>query len=143
MFRATALSMALISLSACIVVDDDDNNNPPPQNYPPTVVAGEAGCYYDDYNHDFIWYFTAEVHDPNGPGDVMMVWGDVYDAYGNPVDSFELYPEGQSPEIWFSDWLQYSTYLDCYYGGYVVDLVAYDYTESYHAISVYPYTEAR
>lgn len=138
--RASLLPLALLPLAACVI----DEGPPAPQpNYPPTVVAAEAGCYYDDYNRDFIWYFTAEVQDPNGPYDVIAVYADVYDAYDNWVDTFELYVEGGAPDVWFSDWLQYSTYLDCYYGGYLVDIVAYDTHEAWHLVSVYPYTEAR
>ena len=60
--------------------------------------------------------------------------------YGNYIDGFELYQENPDPDVWFSDWLQYSTYLDCYYGGYQVDIIAYDSYEDYDAVTVIPTT---
>lgn len=138
MSRALLNGLLLIPLTGCIVIDEEN----PPRNQPPSVVGAEAGCYWDDYNGDYIWYFTAEVWDPDGPQDVVQVLAGVYSA-GQWADSFELYVEGGDPEVWFSDWLQYSTYLDCHYGGYTVDFVAYDSVESYDTLSVAPWTEAR
>lgn len=140
----TAL-LATSLTSGCVIYTDDDDNDytPPPQqdvNYAPLIGFAEAGCYWDNYNGDFIWYFDSHVFDDDGWRDIRSVHADVYDAYGDWVDSFELYRETPDPDVWFSDWLQYSTYLDCYYGGYTVDFVAYDQYEAYDIVSTQPYT---
>jgi hypothetical protein len=116
----------------CVVYDSDDDTPPPPPpppvNYAPFVGDAEAGCYWDDYYRDDIWYFDAAVNDDNGVYDVVEVWADVYDEYyngGEYIESFELYPT-DDPHVWFSDWMGHSTWLDCRYDGYSVDFVAYD-----------------
>lgn len=134
-----ALSAAL---TGCVVVPADPGpvNNPPPAevNYAPEVTRGEAGCYWDDYNGDYIWYFQGEADDPNGVYDVVHFWADVYDNYtGQIVDSFELYPTND-PYTWYSDWLGRSTYLSCTYYDYSVDLVAYDAADAYGVLTVAP-----
>lgn len=134
------LAATLLSLSSACVIVDEDPPAPPP-NYAPYIDWADAGCYWDDYNGDFIWYFQGDVFDDNGVGDVESVWADVYDARGTLVETFRLFNEGGS--FWFSDWLQYSTYLDCYYGGYQVDIVAYDWAEAYDVVTVLPATYAR
>lgn len=133
-----AMLLSLAASSACVVVAEDP---PPPVNYAPWIDWADSGCYWDDYNGDFIWYFEGDVYDDNGIADVESVWADVYDARGTLVETFRLFNEGGA--YWFSDWLQYSTYLDCYYGGYEVDIVAYDWKEAYGAVTVIPRTLAR
>lgn len=109
-------------------------------NFSPEVLDAEAGCYYDDYYADDIWYFDALVDDLDGAGDITQVWADVYDEYdGQLVESFELYRSNESM-VWFSDWIGSSTYLDCFYSGYSVDIVAYDTFEDMDYITVIPYT---
>lgn len=106
-------------------------------NYAPEAYLVEAGCYWDSYYGDYVWYFDAEVDDPNGWGDVMEVWADVYDEYtGEWIDSFYLEPMDEF--YWTSAWLQGSTWLDYYYPYYVVDFVPYDYAGAYSITSVYP-----
>ncbi|MFK7931700.1 MAG: hypothetical protein AB8H79_26210, partial [Myxococcota bacterium] len=113
-----ALAAITALTSGCIVVDDTGPNTRPAPvvvNYAPEVWDGEAGCYYDGYERDDIWYFEAVVDDLDGLGDVTSVWADVYDEFdGTLVESFELYPT-DDPEVWFSDWLGRTTYLDCGY----------------------------
>jgi len=118
---------------------------PPSVNYPPHVRDAQSGCYWDDYNADYIWWFQAFVTDPNGWRDVDQVWADVYDvAHGDAVlaDSFELYGyadgETNTTDAWFSDWLQYSTALDCGYVHYEVDLTAYDRDGETDTVTVIP-----
>lgn len=139
----TALA-ALTFASGCVVYDNDGPRQQPSTptyvNYTPTVAWAEAGCYWDDYNQDFIWWFQTEVFDDNGRQDLIGVYADVYDVYGNYIDGFELYQEDRDPDVWFSDWLQYSTALDCYYGGYEVDIIAYDSYEDTGAVTVIPAT---
>ncbi|MCB9762892.1 MAG: hypothetical protein H6739_24035 [Alphaproteobacteria bacterium] len=144
MARAPAL-MSLIPLatllSGCVVVADNDYEEPAPvYNYLPAIGPAASGCYWDDGYRDFIWWFEAEVYDDDGPGDVAEVWADVYDVYGNHIETFRLYRETPDPYYWFSDWLQYSTNLDCYYGGYEIDIVAYDRMDDYDAVTIYPAT---
>ena len=126
---------ALSTLSGCIVVDDGPGPvEPVYTNYSPTISWAEAGCYYDGYYGDYIWYFEADADDANGVYDVVSMWADVYDEpSGAWVDSFELYPT-EDPYVWFSDWLGSSTHLSCGYPNYVVDFWAYD---SYQAEAVY------
>ncbi len=87
-----------------------------------------------------MWWFDTEVFDDNGRNDIVAVYADVYGPQGNVIDSFELYNETPNPDEWFSDWLQWSTYLDCYYGGYEVDFVAYDVHDAVDVYTVYPAT---
>jgi hypothetical protein len=143
MHRLLATALALSFTTGCVVYSDDHDHQDEPvvvetANYAPVIDYAEAGCYWDSYNGDFVWYFDSQVWDSEDW--VTGVYADVYDARGEWVDSFELYNETADPYIWFSDWLQYSTYLDCYYGGYVVDFVAYDAYEHAEIITVYPYT---
>lgn len=138
MTRSIFAALAALSfVPGCIVVDDGPDPAPAP-NYAPTISWAEAGCYWDGYYGDFIWYFEADADDPNGVLDVTSMWADVYDeASGAWVDSFELYPT-DDPYIWFSDWLGSSTYLSCGYTGYVVDFWAYDSMQAEAVYSTWP-----
>lgn len=136
----TRISLVLLAaaLPACVIVDEDPHPTPY-VNYAPIVTYAEAGCYWDGYYADYIWYFQAEADDPNGVYDVVSMWADVYDGpTGAWVDSFELYPTND-PYVWFSDWLGSTTYLSCGYPNYEVDIVAYDSYESYDVVTVLPY----
>lgn len=138
--------LALAATTGCIVYEDDgpDPYEPPPPavNAAPYVIGADAGCFYDGYYDDDIWYFEADADDPDGPLDVVAVYADVYDQRtGEWQDSFELYPT-DDPVYWFSDWLGSTTWLDCWYGGYVVDIVAYDSFDAYDIVSVRPWTYA-
>jgi hypothetical protein len=139
-----ALALASTFVGGCIVVDSDVHDPccdaPVIVNYAPEVYDGEAGCYYDRAYRDDIWYFEAFVDDPDGVYDVISVWADVYDEYdGSYVESFELFPT-DDPYVWYSDWLGHSTWLDCYYRDYTVDLVAYDSYEDTDVLTLVPYT---
>ncbi len=144
--QALALLFAAGIASGCVVyTDDDDDVVVPPQpavNYAPVVTWADGGCYWDGYYRDHIWWFEADVDDPNSPYDVVAVYADVYDSYsGTWVDSFELYPT-EDPYYWFSDWLGSSTWLDCSYGGYVIDIVGYDAFDAQGVGTFYPVTES-
>jgi hypothetical protein len=142
-----ALALTTTLATGCIVIDDNDDWNDPCCDGPPVVVNhapevwdGEAGCYYDGYNRDDIVYFEAVVDDPDGLGDVVEVWADVYDTYdGTLVESFELYATTERG-VYFSDWLGHTTWIDCAYPGYEVDLVAYDSYDDYGVLTVIPWT---
>ena len=63
---------------------------------------------------------------------------DVYDEFdGTLVESFELY-ETNEPGIYFSDWLGRSTWLDCGYPDYTVDIVVYDTFEDFDVLTLFP-----
>jgi len=141
-----ALALASTLVGGCIVVEDDDRNgcydcgggDVIVTNYAPEIWDADAGCYYDGYERDDIWYFEADVDDPDGLGDIQSVWADVYDEWdGTLVESFELYPTDQ-PGIYFSDWLGSTTWLDCGYPDYTVDIVVYDSFEDYDAVTLVP-----
>ena len=136
------LSATLAALATgCIIVDDNDAPDVVVVgNAAPYVAYADAGCYWSDWEYDYVWWFEAEVWDDDGYGDIEAVYADIYDARGNWVDTFELYDETNYPELWFSDWLQYYSYMDCSYGGYVVDIVAYDWSGAYDVTSVTPMT---
>lgn len=124
MIRFFALAAPLIAFTGCTITVDGDHG---PSNARPEVVAPLAGCYWSPTDNGYVWYFDTYADDPNGPWDVDEVWADVYDLYYGDafIQSFPLY-RTNDPSRWYSDWLGWSTSLDCRYGGYVVDIVAYD-----------------
>jgi len=127
-------------LSTGCLVYDSDRIDPGPVNLPPYITWAEAGCYWDGYGGDYVWYFEADVDDPDGPGDVIAVYADVYDDWsGDWIDGFELY--WYDGITWFSDWWESSTWLDCSYPYNVVEFSAYDVYEAYDAVDVVPYME--
>ena len=141
-----ALALATTALTGCIVIEDDNpgcstcggGGAVVVTNYAPEIWDGDAGCYYDGYERDDIWYFEAEVDDRDGLSDITMVWADVYDEFdGTLVESFELY-ETNEPGIYFSDWLGRSTWLDCGYPHYTVDIVVYDTFEDFDVLTLFP-----
>ncbi|MEL6349674.1 MAG: hypothetical protein AAFV53_41605 [Myxococcota bacterium] len=141
---AALLGVAALTLSGCVVYSDGGvgggGGGATPFNFSPFVSYADAGCYYDGAYQDNIWYFEADVDDGDGPLDITQVYADVYDGYtGQYIETFELYPTND-PYIWFSDWLEYSTYLDCYYRGYEVDIVAYDAYDAFDVVTVLPAT---
>lgn len=142
----TALGLALFT--GCVYVDRDDNEPRHDDeiiiveqtNYMPEIYDAVAGCEWDAYNADDIWYFEAAVDDYNGLNDVREVWADVWDERtGEWVESFELYRTSDS-RVWFSDWLASSTYLSCWNPNYTVDFVAYDRDGEYDVLTVVPWT---
>lgn len=147
MTRLVTLAAAFALLTGCIYVrdrdvyvDDDDRPIVVDVNDAPWVLDGWAGCWFDRGARDDVWTFEATVDDPDGPYDVVSVWADVYDDLsGELVESFELYPS-DDPTFWYSDWLGSTTWLDCYYPFYSVDLVAYDSYDDYDILTVVPAT---
>jgi hypothetical protein len=137
MIRAAAtLATASTLLSGCFVYADSPA---PVRNAAPFISYADAGCYPDDYYHDFVWYFDSDVEDADGANDVSEVYADVYDDWtGEWVDGFELYPEAGI--TWYSSWVGASTYLDCTYSGYVVDISAVDIFGATDVVSVVPAT---
>ena len=134
--RPAALAAALLSLSGCYVYTD---RPVAPRNASPVFTYADAGCAPDEYYDDFVWYFDADVEDFDGANDVVEVYADVYDSWnGEWVDGFDLYAEGGV--TWYSAWVGRSTYLDCTYPDYVVDLTAVDIYGATDVIAVVPAT---
>ena len=139
--RSLPLFAALLPLAlagGCVIHDHGDPEPVPVEyNAPPYIEDVAAGCYWDDVAFDDIWYFEADVSDPNGVYDVVSVWADVYDEFdGTLVQSFELYPS-DDPYFWFSDWYGSSTPMVCGYPDYTVDIVAYDSYDDYDVVTVW------
>lgn len=141
MTRIIGLTALLALSTGCIIVrthDRDVYHDPPPVdvNDAPYVIDGFAGCGFDGAVGADLLTFEADVTDPDGTLDVAQVWADVYDdASGVLVESFPLYAEGGT--LWYSDWLADTSLVDCWYGGYSVDLVAYDTFDAYDAITIW------
>lgn len=144
MTRIIALTLGIAALTGCVFVDPSPPVHHDPvvvvTNSPPVVFDGWSACSFDAGYNDDIWSFEADVDDADGVLDVVQVWADVYDDNtGELVRSFELYP-GADPAVWYADFLASTTYLDCWYGGYSVDLVAYDSLDDYGVLTIYPDT---
>jgi len=134
-----------VAASACTVYTDPGGStvtgpNLGIVNYAPTITYADSGCFYDASVRDDIWYFEADVDDGDGPLDVVAVYADVYDGVtGAWVESFELLPTNND-YVWYSDFMASSTWLDCFYRGYEVDIVAYDAFEEFDVVTLYPAT---
>ena len=145
--RLATLALSALLLPACIVYVEEDGSaefevDPPAENVAPTIEDAAAGCYWSPAYKDYIWWFEATIWDANGLRDVEVVYADVYEyGTGEWVDTFELYDETDDPMIWFSDWLEYSTWLDCSYGDYFVDITVFDSEDAYDFTQVLPDTE--
>jgi len=143
----TALTILPLATACTITVDDTSSNHGHTNTYvdsqsSPFIEWADSGCYWDNYYGDYIWWFEADVTDADGIYDVAEVFADVYDDYwGEWVDTFELLQESPNPDNWFSDWMEYSTWLDCSYSGYTVEFVAYDFDDNMDILDVIPYTE--
>lgn len=146
MTRLLTLASLIAVGTGCIIYDSGPDtvvvDRDPVINRAPWVDDAWAGCYYDRANADDIIDFQAWVSDADGVFDVTYVQADVYDARGNLVQSFELYPT-DDPSLWFSDWLVSTTFIDCWYGGYTVDVTAYDSYDAYGYLTIYPETYVR
>ncbi len=110
-------------------------------NWDPAIVDADAGCFYDPALREDVWWFEAEVIDWDGIGDVESVDVWVYDDWrgGRLVDSFALYPVGD-PYYWYAEVLERHTLLDCYYPGYSVDFIVWDFYDGYAIRTVWPDT---
>lgn len=125
-------AISLFILGGCVVY-----SNEPPPNYAPAFLYADAGCYWDDYYWDYVWYFDADVDDDLGPQDVVYVWADVYDTRsGYLEDSFELVPE--AGVTWYSAWLGSSTWLNSTWPYYEVVLSAEDGDGAVSSVSLTP-----
>ncbi len=122
MIRSTLAAFASLSLGGCLVYGGGPRQVAV-DSTSPYISYADASCYWDDGYRDYVWWFEADVDDPDG--DVQAVYADVYDNWdGSLADSFELYYEGDG--TWYSAWQQWSTYLDCEYYDYTVDISAQD-----------------
>ena len=135
---SSLLALSALAMPGCVVYK---GGPPHPQaNRPPYLTWADGGCYFDPAFDDDLGYFEATVDDANGPLDVVAVYADVYDGRsGEWIETFELFPT-EDPYYWFSDWIGQTTRLDCYYGGYEVDIVAYDSYEEHDVLTLLPQT---
>jgi hypothetical protein len=135
--RTSSLAALAVALLPGCYVEYDDGPPPPPANSPPVITYADAGCEWDDYYQDYVWFFEADADDADGPGDVAAVTADVYDeADDSWVDGFDLYPE--EGITWYSAWVGSSTYLECGYPGYSIDLTAFDSFQDTDVVTVVP-----
>lgn len=115
------LAVLLAVAPGCIVYAD--GSGPPPSA---NITYADAGCYWDSGYLDYVVYFDVDVADGENGRTVEAVFADVYDDVNNQwVDGFELYPEGGV--TWFSAWVGSSTFVDCRYPHYIVDITAQTY----------------
>lgn len=139
-----ALAMLTLMASGCMYYGDVGPGPAPGPgpgpvtvvNYAPVVLDGAAYVYWDDYYYDDIWSFEAVVDDPDGLGDVISVFADVYDDFsGQRIETLELLPSYDDPTFWYSDWYGSSLYLDPY-GYYTVDIIVYDSFDDFGVLTV-------
>ncbi len=137
---ARTLSLLLAVASGCVILVDDEWAAWT-WNWDPVVYDGDAGCVWDSALRENVWYFEAEVDDWDGPEDIWFVEANVYDEWrgGRLVDAFELAPT-EDPWIWYGEWMEFSTALDCRYTGYSVDLIAWDFYEGWGVLTLTPRT---
>lgn len=135
--RILTLATGLAISTGCILVDPDLDDgrvvvDPGPGpvvvvNSPPLVLDAVGACAYERRSATDIVYFDAVVDDPDGALDVVSVFADVYDdVTGELVQTFTLYPAVDDPLYWTGDAVAASTWIDCWYPYYSVDIVAYD-----------------
>jgi hypothetical protein len=138
----TTLALFLSGIGGCVVYSDDvgyttGGYTTVVTNAPPYVIDSAAWVYFDTYYGDDIWAFEAWVDDPNGYGDILGVWADVYDGNSTvPIESFELYPT-DDPSYWYSEWFGSTSRLDPFWPNYQVDFVVYDVYEDFGYDTVY------
>lgn len=129
-------AFALVTLPGCFVAYAD-HEPPPALNEAPFIPYAEAGCEWDPAYGDYVWWFDADADDYDGPADVVAVYADVYDdVAGAWVDGFDLYPE--TAITWYSAWVGSTTFLQCGFPGYSVDITAVDSFDEADVVTVYP-----
>jgi len=115
----------------------EDEEEYVPVNSTPEVYDGYAGVYWDSWADDDVWVFEAEVDDPDGVYDVVEVWADVYDEYSGTLADYFPLENTSDPYFWSTEWFNSDTYLDPFYDGYTVDLVAYDEFGDYDVLTIW------
>jgi len=110
-------------------------------NWSPEVVDADAGCVWDGYLGEDVWYFEAEVDDYDGLGDIVSVEAHVYDDWhgGRWVDGFELDPTADR-WVWYTEYPEHVTALDCHYRGYTVEFYVWDWWGDVGTLAVWPST---
>ena len=137
--RHFSIALMLVALSSGCALTVDDPWPGWLWNWDPIVIDGEAGCDLDASGRAY-WYFEAEVDDWDGLDDIDAVEADVYDEWrgGRLADTFELAPTYDG-DIWFGEWPERGTALDCHYHGYSVDLVVWDVYDGYSVLTLSPH----
>jgi hypothetical protein len=153
MIRIAAAALLVSTITGCVVYDRDVGTygtyTTTTTTYStPVIVVGNSLPFVWDSAAYFSWEpivgddlvsFEATVGDPDGIGDVLGVWADVYDDWsgGVYVATVELQPTND-PAFWVADVYNNvdGLYLDPYWGGYSVDFVVYDWYEDAGVMTV-------
>lgn len=94
----------------------------------PVVTAPYVECGYDPAYAQSYWYFSADVYDPQGLGDIRDAEVRIFWAGGAaPIESFDIFYDATYG--WYTTvYEQYSAVLDCRTpGNYGFQFVAEDY----------------
>jgi len=88
------------------------------------------------------WNFAAQVADPDGAMDIIAVQAEIWDEYGREdgakfVTALRMFQVTDDPYFWYVEDPPGKHGLDCGYGGYTVDFIAYDRFVSSERFSVW------
>lgn len=135
-------ALLLLSVSAiatgCIVYDDGG---------PPVIIDSNAPAGFDvvaaeidlgtSVANDWL-YLDAEVYDPDGIGDISVVFVEIYDDYtGLMVDTFDLVPT--TSFLWQADIPIRDTYLvPDFYPDYSIDFWVQDWQGEGEVVTILP-----
>ena len=131
----TAMAAAAVLTSGClereVIVDGVDNA--------PYVEDAWALCHTSGVA---TWNFAAQVSDPDGAMDIIAVQAEIWDEYAakdgaRMVTALRMYQVTNDPYFWYVEDLPGNHGLDCGYGGYTVDFIAYDRYVSSERFSVW------
>ncbi len=93
----------------------------------PMVREAWAACHTEGIA---TWNFAATVDDPDGAMDIIAVQAEVWDEYADKgpsvVTRLRMFQVSDDPYFWYVEDLPGAHGLDCGYGGYTVDFIAYD-----------------
>ena len=140
MKHSSIFVLSAVFSQACVVVASDKEETYLEVNEAPYITSADAGCFYDDDFFEDVWYFDANVSDPNSDLDVVAAYFDVYDTWtGELEDTFAL-DATEDLNFWTTEWYESSTNLDCFYDGYVIDVLAFDIYDEFDLITIIPDT---
>lgn len=107
----------------------------PLRNRPPVLRFAEARCSWDAPRQGWFWRLSADATDPNGLGDLVEVWADIYDISSwTWVESFLL--DWHDGYLWRSSFFQQDSEYICGDPDYTVRFVVYDVERASSALDV-------